>query len=200
MSDTLKFLIVIAFSYLLGSLNFSIIISKYANGSDIRGFGSGNAGITNYIRSFGTKSALGVLAGDVLKCIVAVLMADWMLGFMGKLVAGIFVILGHMFPIFFRFRGGKGVLTTAALILILDWRIFIIGISIFIAIVATTKYVSLGSICGVSVVPVCTWFFYDGNWDFVGATILIAAIVIFMHRSNIKRLLNGTESKFRFRK
>ncbi|NLM62625.1 MAG: glycerol-3-phosphate acyltransferase, partial [Clostridiales bacterium] len=108
MSDTIKYIIVIALSYLLGSLNFSIIISKYANGSDIRGFGSGNAGITNYIRSFGTKSALGVLAGDVLKCVTAVLIAGSMLGFMGKLVAGIFVILGHMFPVFFRFRGGKG--------------------------------------------------------------------------------------------
>jgi glycerol-3-phosphate acyltransferase PlsY len=200
MSDTLRYLIVIALSYLLGSLNFSIIISKYANGSDIRGFGSGNAGITNYIRSFGTKSALGVLAGDVLKCVAAVLIAGRMLGFMGKLVAGIFVIIGHMFPVFFRFRGGKGVLTTAALILVLDWRIFIIGISIFIALVLATKYVSLGSICGVTAVPICTWFLYDGNWYFVGATVLIAAIVIFMHRSNIKRLLNGTEPKFRFKK
>ena len=127
---------------------FSIIVSKHANGSDIRGFGSGNAGITNYIRSFGTKSALGVLIGDVLKCVVPVLLAGWMVGFMGKLVAGIAVILGHMFPVFFRFRGGKGVLTTAALILVIDWRIFLICISLFAVIVQFTRYVSLGQVCG----------------------------------------------------
>lgn len=200
MSDTLKYIIIIITSYLLGSLNFSIIISKYTNGSDIRGFGSGNAGITNYIRSFGVKSAFGVLAGDVLKCVVAVVFAGWLIGFMGKLVAGICVILGHMFPVFFGFKGGKGVLTTAALILTLDWRIFLIGIGLFIIIVLATKYVSLGSMAGVSVVPICVYFFYDGNWWFVGATLLIAAIVIFMHRSNIKRLVEGTESRFKLKK
>jgi len=200
MSDTLKYFIVIITAYLLGSLNFSIIISKYTNGSDIRGFGSGNAGITNYIRSFGTKSAFGVLAGDMLKCVVAVVFAGWLMGFMGKLVAGIFVILGHMFPVYFGFKGGKGVLTAAALILTLDWRIFLIGIGLFIAVVLSTKYVSLGSMIGVSVVPFCVYFFYDRNWWFVGATVLIAAIVVFMHRANIKRLINGTESKFKFKK
>lgn len=200
MSDTLKYIIVIITAYLLGSLNFSIIISKYTNGSDIRGFGSGNAGITNYIRSFGTKSAFGVLAGDMLKCVVAVVFAGWLMGFMGKLIAGIFVILGHMFPVYFGFKGGKGVLTAAALILTLDWRIFLIGIGLFIAVVLATKYVSLGSIIGVSVVPFCVYFFYDRNWWFVGATVLIAAIVVFMHRANIKRLINGTESKFKFKK
>lgn len=200
MSDTLRYFIIILTGYLLGSLNFSIIISKLTDGKDIRRFGSGNAGITNYIRSFGTKSALGVLAGDVIKCVVAVIIAGCLMGFMGKLVAGISVILGHMFPIYFGFKGGKGVLTTAAFVLMLDWRIFLIGIGLFIVIVLLTRYVSLGSMVGVSVVPVCVYFFYDGNWWFVGATILIAAIVIFMHRANIKRLLNGTESKFGFKK
>ena len=195
MNDAFKYLIVIAVAYLLGSLNFSIIISKYTNGSDIRGFGSGNAGITNFLRAFGARSAFGVLAGDMLKCVAAVLFAGWMLGFMGKLVAGIFVMLGHMFPVYFGFKGGKGVLTTAALILTLDWRIFLIGIGVFAVIVLLTRYVSLGSIVAVLVVPICVYFFYSGNWYFVGATVLIAAIVVFMHRANIKRLLNGTESK-----
>ncbi|MGI6039503.1 MAG: glycerol-3-phosphate 1-O-acyltransferase PlsY [Clostridiales bacterium] len=199
MSDTLKYIIVVLISYLCGSLNFSIIVSKYANGSDIRGFGSGNAGITNYIRSFGTKSALGVLIGDVLKCVVPVLLAGWMVGFMGKLVAGIAVILGHMFPVFFRFRGGKGVLTTAALILVIDWRIFLICISLFAVIVQFTRYVSLGSVCAVAALPFCTWLFYDANLHFIVATVLIAALVIFMHRSNIKRLIEGTESKFKMK-
>jgi glycerol-3-phosphate acyltransferase PlsY len=129
-----------------------------------------------------------------------VVFAGWLMGFMGKLIAGIFVILGHMFPVYFGFKGGKGVLTAAALILTLDWRIFLIGIGLFIAVVLATKYVSLGSIIGVSVVPFCVYFFYDRNWWFVGATVLIAAIVVFMHRANIKRLINGTESKFKFKK
>lgn len=199
MDDLLKYIIVAIVSYLFGSLNFSIIVSKYANGSDIRGFGSGNAGITNYIRSFGAKSALGVLLGDVLKCVVPVLLAGWMVGFMGKLIAGIAVILGHMFPIFFRFKGGKGVLTTAALILVLDWRIFLICISFFIGIVLVTKYVSLGSVCAVAALPICTWLFYGAHLQFIVATSVIAALVIFMHRANIKRLIEGTESKFKFR-
>jgi glycerol-3-phosphate acyltransferase PlsY len=200
MNDVIKYILVIAGSYLLGSLNFSIIISKYANGSDIRGFGSGNAGITNYLRSFGARSAFAVIAGDMLKCIVAVLFAGWMLGFMGKLVAGIFVMLGHMFPVYFGFKGGKGVLTTAALILTLDWRIFLIGIGIFFIVVLITKYVSLGSVLAVTIVPIFVYLFYNGNWWFFGAAVLIAAIVVFMHRTNIKRLLNGTETKFKMKK
>lgn len=195
MSDVLKYVIIIAVAYLLGSLNFAIIISKYSKGTDVRSFGSGNAGITNYIRAFGGKSTFAVLAGDMLKCVIAVLIAGSMLGFMGKLVAGIFVMIGHMFPVYFKFKGGKGVLTTAALILTLDWRIFLIGIGLFAIIVMLTKYVSLGSVLAVSVVPICVYFFYSGNWYFVGATVLIAAIVIVMHRANIKRLLSGTETK-----
>ena len=118
---------------------------------------------------------------------------------MGKLVAGIAVILGHMFPVFFRFRGGKGVLTTAALILVIDWRIFLICISLFAVIVQFTRYVSLGSVCAVAALPFCTWLFYDANLHFIVATVLIAALVIFMHRSNIKRLIEGTESKFKMK-
>jgi glycerol-3-phosphate acyltransferase PlsY len=200
MNDAIKYILIIAVSYLLGSLNFSIIISKYANGSDIRGFGSGNAGITNYLRSFGARSAFTVIAGDMLKCIIAVVFAGWLLGFMGKLVAGIFVMLGHMFPVYFGFKGGKGVLTTAALILTLDWRIFLIGIGIFFIVVLITKYVSLGSVLAVTIVPIFVYLFYNGNWWFFGAAVLIAAIVVFMHRTNIKRLLNGTETKFKMKK
>ncbi len=195
-----EYAIIVVVSYLLGSLNFAIIVSKFQDGKDVREFGSGNAGITNYLRAFGSKSALAVIAGDMLKCIVAVLLGGLLASFMGKLVAGIFVMLGHMFPVYFGFKGGKGVLTSAAFILVLDWRIFLIGIGVFIIIAAATKYVSLASIIAMSVVPVLVYFFYEGNVYFVIATVVIASIVIFMHRENIKRLIAGTETKFKLKK
>lgn len=196
----IEYFIVVVVAYLLGSLNFAIIVSKFKDGKDVRSFGSGNAGITNYLRSFGSASAFTVIAGDMLKCVIAVLIGGLLASFMGKLVAGIFVMLGHMFPVFFGFKGGKGVLTSAAFILVLDWRIFLIGIGVFAIIALTTRYVSLASCIAISIVPILVYLFYERNIYFVIATVIIAAIVVFMHRENIRRLIAGTETKFKMKK
>ena len=193
--EILKWIILIAVSYLLGSLNFGIIVSKTLKKDDVRKYGSGNAGITNYFRSVGGKSTLLVMLGDVIKCFIAVFIGGWLFGDMGKFIAGLFVMIGHIFPVYFGFRGGKGVLTTAALMLAFDWRVFAIGFGLFLVIVLITRYVSLGSILGAATVPFSVYFFY-GEAKYVAVTALISAIVIFMHRSNIGRLVKGNESKF----
>jgi len=195
--------------YLLGGLNFAIICSKLFKSEDVREKGSGSAGLTNYARNYGGKSTLLVIVGDMGKCFLAVYLTRWVfrdstlggyaIADMAKFLAGLFVMLGHMFPPYFGFKGGKGVLTTAALILAFDWRVFLIGISIFIIIVLVTRYVSLGSIVAVfSVIPLI-WIFFRADplviYYAVTQTI-IWLIVCFMHRANIKRLLSGTETKF----
>ncbi|MDL2288519.1 glycerol-3-phosphate 1-O-acyltransferase PlsY [Oscillospiraceae bacterium OttesenSCG-928-F05] len=205
MENVLRVVTVIVVAYLLGSLNASIIMSRFFKKTDIREYGSGNAGITNYLRSFGGKSAAVVALIDVGKCVAATMFGRFIFeglgdGYLGVLLAGFCVLLGHMFPVFFGFKGGKGVLSMAALMLIFDWRIFLIGISIFIIIVLVTRYVSLGSVVAVlSVIPLI-YLFNSGNWLYTGVTALLAGLVVFMHRSNIVRLVKGTESKFSVKK
>ncbi len=207
----LKIALTCVISYLLGSLNFSIICSKVFKNDDVRGHGSGNAGITNYIRNYGGLTTLIVMVGDMGKCVAAVLVSQYI--FRGDLVAGydiadamkflagFFVMLGHMFPLYFGFKGGKGVLSTAALILAFDWRMFLIGISIFIIIVVVTRYVSLGSVIAVwSVLPL-VWVFYRTAplvWVYMLIYAAIGALVTIRHSSNIVRLIHHNESKFSF--
>lgn len=207
--DILKVVIACVAGYLLGSLNFAIICSKIFQKDDVREHGSGNAGITNYLRNYGGLSAVIVVIGDLGKCILAVNLAEYLfegtliagydIGEMMKFVAGFFVMLGHMWPLYFGFKGGKGVLSVAALIIALDWRAAIIGLSIFAIIVITTKYVSLGSIIAVtSVWPLILWFYREA--PLLPAYLIIygaiVAIVVIRHIPNIKRLVNHTESKF----
>lgn len=207
----LKIALTCVISYLLGSLNFSIICSKVFKNDDVRGHGSGNAGITNYIRNYGGLTTLIVMIGDMGKCVAAVLVSQYI--FRGDLVAGydiadamkflagFFVMLGHMFPLYFGFKGGKGVLSTAALILAFDWRMFLIGISIFIIIVLVTRYVSLGSVIAVwSVLPLVWVFDREAPlvWVYMLIYAAIGALVTIRHSSNIVRLLHHNESKFSF--
>lgn len=209
MNVFVKIAIACVVSYLLGSLNFAIICSKLFKKDDVRAHGSGNAGITNYFRNYGGLSTLIVMVGDMGKCIAAVLVAQalfrgemlggYEISEMMKFLAGFFVMLGHMFPVWFGFKGGKGVLSIAALILALDWRAFLIGISIFIVIVLVTRYVSLGSIIAVtSVLPLIRLFYNEAPlvWAYMGIYAAIVAIVVIRHASNIKRLVNHTESRF----
>lgn len=191
-------LIIASVSYFLGSLSFAIIICKLTLGQDIRTYGSGNAGLTNSYRTMGAKKTLLVLVGDIAKAAVALAVGGALEGMMGKLVAGIFVITGHVFPVYFGFRGGKGVLVGATMLLFLDWRIFVVGFAIFITAVFITKWVSLGSILGAISVPFSMWIFYhDIKTTFI--TVCMAFAVVFMHRSNIVRILKGTENKFSFK-
>ncbi|MBO5204253.1 MAG: glycerol-3-phosphate 1-O-acyltransferase PlsY [Clostridia bacterium] len=190
-------------AYLLGSLNFAIIISGKSYKQDIREFGSKNAGMTNMMRTYGKKAAALTLLGDALKAIVSGLIGYALLGQLGAYVAGCACVIGHIFPVFYKFKGGKGVVTAAMSILMCNPFVFVIILLFFIVIVAATKYISLGSIMCVLVYPfilsgVDTWL--SGGCPYVPFALLISVIIIFKHKDNIKRLRAGTENKFSFKK
>ena len=192
------FVIIAVCAYLLGSLSFAIIVSKVTLGKDIRNYGSGNAGLTNAYRTMGAGKTLFVLLGDIAKGAAAVSIGMILAGPVGKLVAGIFVILGHMFPVYFGFRGGKGVLVGAVMLLLFDWRIFLIACVLFFGAVFATRWISLGSILGAISFPITTLIFYRDP-VLTAMAFGMAAAVIFMHRSNIARILRGEENKFSFK-
>jgi len=214
LTPALKFATIAAAAYLLGSVNTAIIVSKLTLKKDIRDYGSGNAGLTNSIRSMGIKKGLVVLAGDVAKCAAAILFGqlvysgdmNFIGGAPGRLWAGLFVFIGHILPLYFGFRGGKGLLTFGVTVLMFDWRIGLIGLGVFFVIVLTTRYVSLGGIIASATIPVMVFLFSFTSisemrlplrYTFVAFT--ITCLVTFMHRQNIVRLIKGTESKFSFR-
>jgi len=209
-------LLIAGVSYLLGSFNFAILVTRVMAGKDIRDMGSGNAGMTNVLRSQGKRAAAWTTLGDLAKSIAATLLGgylfhlaggevleDGMRWVVGRYLAGLFCMLGHMFPLYFGFRGGKGVLTTLGIMLVVDWQSALIGFTVFLIVVFITRMVSLGSIIGVTTVTLLTWIFdrFVRGWNTnyvtfcTAATALLAAIVIWMHRGNIKRILNGTERK-----
>jgi len=201
-------LLSIALPYLLGSLNFGIILSKLVYHEDIRDHGSGNAGSTNMLRTYGKGLAALTLVCDMLKGAVALLVGALLLNPLagskvdGIAIASLFVILGHCFPCFYHFKGGKGVATFAMVILISRPLIFVILLFIFIVIVAGTKFVSLGSMISALMFPVLLQSLdttYLIGWFHLVA-VIIALLIVFMHRTNIRRLLDGKESKISFSK
>ena len=211
-------LVAIVIPYLLGSLNFGIIISKLFYHDDIRNYGSGNAGSTNMLRTYGKGMAALTLAGDMLKGALSVLVGALVLNPMagttidgtyvtntpvdGIAIAALFVILGHIFPCFYRFKGGKGVATFGMVILVTRPLIFAVLLVIFVIVVAGTRFVSLGSIIGALMFPILLNRLdtnYPMGW-FTLASIVIGLLIVFMHRTNIKRLLAGKESKISFGK
>lgn len=194
-----RFVIIAVCAYLLGSLSFAIIVSKVTLGKDIRDYGSGNAGLTNAYRTMGAGKTLFVLLGDIAKGAAAVSIGMILAGPVGKLVAGIFVILGHMFPVYFGFRGGKGVLVGAVMLALFDWRIFLIAFVLFFAAVAITRWISLGSILGAISFPITITIFYRDP-VLTAMAFGMAAAVVFMHRSNIMRMLRGQENRFSFKR
>ncbi|MDP4153320.1 MAG: glycerol-3-phosphate 1-O-acyltransferase PlsY [Bacillota bacterium] len=203
MSDTLKLIIIGVAGYLLGSLNFAIILSKIRDiTDDVRHHGSGNAGATNMLRSYGTLLAIITLIGDGIKCIAAVLMArSFMPGSLeAELIAATLCIIGHCFPLYFGFRGGKGIMTAAAMALVIDWRLFIIVLVVFAAVVALTRYVSLSSICAAVSFAIGSIFVRHGETGFIIWAFCIALFLILLHHQNIKRLASGTEPKLSFKK
>ena len=201
-------------AYLVGSISSSVIISKKMAGFDVREKGSGNAGSTNVLRTVGKKAALLTLICDILKGVVAVLVA-FIIGLFAKecskavlvQLAAIFVVIGHTFPIFFKFKGGKGVATSLGVLLILNWRIGLICLVFALLIMALTRMVSLGSIGAAVLFPVLVIFMQNANYLVKGSKIsyiifglCLAAIVIFNHRSNLVRIINGNENKLSFKK
>ena len=209
----LPLLCTMAVAYLLGSFNFAVIVSKTVIKEDIREKGSGNAGATNMLRSHGVGPAVLTTLGDLAKSIASVLLAEYVLfpafgceefGRYGAYLAGLFCIIGHMYPLYFGFRGGKGVMTTLGMMLILDWKVALVCLGAFIVIVLISKMVSLGSILAVALMAILTYFKLkylqqvDGFELFfcTAMAIFIAALLIVKHKTNIKRIVNGTENKF----
>jgi glycerol-3-phosphate acyltransferase PlsY len=191
-------------AYVVGSINGAIITSISLYRKDIRKFGSGNPGLTNFYRVFGKGGSLLVIIIDVLKTVVPVLLGGWLIGryvdltFFGRAVSGFFVMLGHCFPVFYRFNGGKGVMALGTLLFIVDWRVALISWGVFVVTVLISRYVSLGAILGSAMYPVSLLILNLGGAKELVVAALCALLVIFRHRENIKRLVTGKESRFRF--
>lgn len=189
-------------SYLLGCFNGSVMTSHFIIRDDVRQHGSGNAGLTNFYRTYGARYALCVIVCDmgktVLACLIGGYLMHWVVGdwTLGLLIAGIGCELGHMFPVFFGLRGGKGILSGGVLVLLLDWRVALIAWGLFVSLWLLTRYVSLGSIAATASMPVSVFLLMGHNWLYTVLSAAIAALVIWCHRGNIQRLLTGTEKKF----
>lgn len=196
-----KFFIIFLTAYLLGSINTSIIFGKVKAGKDIRKFGSGNAGATNTLRTFGKSAALFVVIGDVIKTVIALLIARFILKSDDSVyLASIGVILGHNFPLYFGFKGGKGIVVSATACLFTDYRIGLAVIIISVLIMIITKYVSLGSIFGAVLMPVAGLIIRGYDVHYLFFSLIVGGLAVFMHRKNIIRLVNGTENKLSFSK
>lgn len=205
------YIIILTIAYAIGSINFSVIISRKMAGFDVREKGSGNAGATNVLRTVGKKAAILTLICDVLKGVVAILIAL----IAGKIVknvdqavlvqiAGIAVVIGHTFPIFFEFKGGKGVATALGVLLMINWQIGLICLVFALVIMALSRIVSLGSIGAAILFPILVLFIHTNfiveakSSKYIVFSVILALIVIFNHRENIRKLANGTENKLEF--
>ena len=215
MNLVISLVFTILFSYLLGSLNSAIIVCKIAKKADIRDYGSNNAGLTNVLRVFGKGPALATLLCDLAKGIIAVVVCrvivtygfdvtffnnDRFIGY----IAGLFVMLGHIFPVFYGFHGGKGVLVAATTLIAIDPLTCLFSVLVFALLLAVTKYVSVGSIVAAFSYPLFTILtqtirHIDGAWQNMLVGLVIAFLITYMHKPNIKRLKEGTENKFRFK-
>ena len=205
------YIIVAIIAYAIGSISFSVLISKKMAGFDVREKGSGNAGSTNVLRTVGKRAAILTLICDILKGVVAILIAI-LVGIIVKdtnkalavQIASVAVVIGHTFPIFFGFKGGKGVATSLGVLLIINWQIGLICLVFALVIMALTRTVSTGSILAAILYPVLTLFIGNEHYIVEGNyfifSVVMALIVAFNHRSNIKRILNGTENKISFKK
>ena len=203
------YIVIAIIAYLIGSINFSVIISKRMAGFDVREKGSGNAGTTNMLRSVGIKAAVITLLCDILKGVVVILIAILIGNIIDNVdsallvqLAGIFVIIGHTFPIFFKFKGGKGVATSLGVLIMSNWQIGLICLVFALILIALTQMVSVGSIAAAILYPVLTLFIpqnYIIPGNYLIYSVVLAVIIVFNHRENVKRLLKGTENKISFK-
>lgn len=193
--------------YLLGSVSFSIVISKGLYGKDVRQFGSGNAGMTNVLRTFGKKAAALTLTGDIGKGVAAVLLAKWIFGTFagadpvyGAYIASICAVVGHLFPLFFGFKGGKGVSVAAGAIIATEPMVVLALLAVFLIVFAVSRIVSLASVCCAVLYPVftCLYSLWQGRsvWYTTLCALVMGLLVLWMHRANIQRLRAGTEYRF----
>ena len=209
----LKFILVMVISYLLGSLNFGVILSKLRK-DDVRTHGSGNAGTTNMLRNFGKVAAILTIIGDMAKVALAIIIAVKIVNvsdlaqynlfkdnaeIMVESFAGLFCVIGHIFPCFFKFKGGKGVATSGGMVFMIDWRIALILLLMFIITVALTQYVSFGSILMAVFYPIYIFAFYL-SIPLTLIALVFTIIVVVKHKENISRLIHHTENKISFSK
>ncbi|MDR1692851.1 MAG: glycerol-3-phosphate 1-O-acyltransferase PlsY [Oscillospiraceae bacterium] len=203
MADIWRFLLAAVTAYLVGSLNGSLLLSRAFLRDDIRRHGSGNAGATNVLRTYGVKWTVLVSLWDVGKGVLAVWLGQWILpgyGFSSftrsaVLLAGFCVIAGHVFPVFFGFKGGKGVITACAVFFTLDWQVALISFGVFLLLLLLTRFLSLGSVAAVFTLPILGALF-GREWLEIGMYGAVGVLIIILHRENIKRLLRGTENRF----
>ena len=214
----IEYLLAAIVAYFCGCFNGAILVSKLFFHDDVRTHGSGNAGLTNFYRTYGARYALMVIGCDMLKAVIAVCFAAWLgMRFDPRIMpdaaltaaqqaeyvlhfkywAGLFCVIGHMFPCTAKFKGGKGILCSGTLLLLLDWRIALVGWGAFVVLWLVTRYVSLGSVAAAVSLPFTTYFVFHNTACTVLGT-CISLLVLWAHCSNIKRLLSGTESKFHF--
>ena len=195
--------------YLLGCSNGAILVSRFILRDDIRHHGSGNAGLTNFYRTFGGGLTFLVILADVLKAVFALLLGmlgayllrrsgiDAISALRAKYISGLFCELGHMFPVTFGFKGGKGIMSGGIIAIMIDWRVAVVVWGSFLILAIATKYVSLGSVSTGILFPIMAWILWR-DWLCLLCAILIGRLIVFQHRSNIQRLIHGTESKFSF--
>lgn len=200
--DIIIIVISAAICYLLGSISSSIIVGKCFGLGDIRKHGSGNAGATNTLRVLGKKAAIFTVLGDVLKTVIAVLTARLLATFIdGRLseisvyISSFCIAIGHNYPAYFRFKGGKGVLTSGVIIIMLNPLIGTVTVLCALTIMAITKYVSLGSIIAGIIYPVWIIIYYTDDIAKIIFSLILGGMLVIRHSSNIKRLISGTESK-----
>jgi len=207
MSDILKTFAALALGYLLGSLNTAILVGKLY-GKDITSLGSKSAGLTNTLRVLGRPAAALVLVGDVLKgviaCLIGLRLGVYVQSGGGRdcvslLAAGAGAVAGHNWPVWFGFKGGKGMLTAAAVMLVINWPTTLICFGVFVTVVALTRYVSLGTLCAAVLFVAISFIPAFGNtYAFNLFAALMALVIVFKHRENIQRLLSGTENRLAF--
>ena len=200
-------LLIAVIAYFCGCFNGAVIVSKYILRDDVRTHGSGNAGLTNFYRTFGGPLTFVVILTDVLKAVVAVwagilaakyLVADELLVVaLGKYWAGAFCLLGHMFPCMFHFKGGKGILSGGTIAIMIDWRIAVVVWGGFLILTALTRYVSLGSLWAGASFPFISWYCYPQP-PIVVLAFCLGGLIVWKHRDNIQRLLAGNENKLSF--
>lgn len=207
MIDISKLLVALVVGYLLGSLNTSVIVGKIY-GKDIRNHGSKSAGLTNTLRVLGKSAAVFVFAGDILKgviaCLIGLALGVYFYSGVAKdcvslLAAGAGAVMGHNWPVYFGFKGGKGVLTAVSVLFMFDWVMALVCVGFFVIIVALTRYVSLGNICAATLFLAISFIPAFGHTLYFNIfACLMVFMVVFRHMKNIQRLLSGTENKLTF--
>ncbi len=195
----MKYIVIVLIAYLLGSFCASVPLSKRVCGGDVREKGSGNAGATNMARVYGMSAGIITFALDALKTVAAMLIGQYLGNDVGKALAGAACIFGHCFPVYFTFRGGKGVSVGAALGFMTSPVAFVIIAAVFFSAAVSSRKVSLGSVCAAAALPIAA-LLTNAGVPMLCMCIFSAALVIFMHRGNIKRLISGTEADFRAKK